>query len=199
MRVWGAYLFIIIILTPLNIVKAQVADVATAPQNNEDANKSTFPLEIVIRPRVIPLGDGFYENRLLQTIYGQKLKLTGYHLTDTHRRIVDGKVIYDVWQNQRNLLTHNVLKEAGLMSLPSFEDRLANELLYGSDIGWRIGGIYKDLSLLEVGYSFSFDAAPPRDGFATSGLWGQALFNTDYSHDQMTLGVIDFSSVEKSP
>lgn len=174
---------------------------AQAEDNTEQTSEAlspNFPLEILIRPRPAPKADGYYENGKLETIYGQELRLSGYHLSGVHRRLIDGKVVYDVWQSQSNLLTHNLMKEAGLLSLPSFEERLAHELVYGSDIGARMGGEYKGLTLLEIGYLFNFDAAPPRKGFGSSGIIGGQAFNTDYSHDQMTFGVIDFRSVPRN-
>lgn len=195
MRVWGAVAAVIITSVPITSLMAQVADEAATTQGSQDENISPYPLEIVIRPRQTPSADGYYENGRVNTIYGQELRLSGYHMSGSHRRMIDGKVVYDVWQSESNLLTHNILKEAGLLSLPSFEERLAHELVYGSSIGEQMGGIYKNMSFLEIAHSFNLDPTPAPIGFGGKGIYGSVKFNTGYSHDQMTFGVIDFSSV----
>ena len=198
MRFLGALFFvltIIIVLVPSTGLRAQVeGESRVEPAGPTEQSVASYPLEIVIRPRRVPRGDGYYDNTLIQTVYGQQLRLSGYHVQGVHRRIIDGRIVYDVWQSEQDLLTRSLLKEAGLLSLPSFEERLAHDLVYGSDLGTRMGGIYKNMNLLEIGYSFNFDPTPLPDGFGGKGILGERKITQDYSYDQMIFGIIDFSS-----
>lgn len=184
----GVILGVFLSSVPAYIVVAQEVDGDVTQTQQQSA--PFYPLEIVIRPPRKVTGDGYYENGVVETVHGFRLRFSGYHIGGMHKRIIDGRLVYDVWQQERDLLSHNVMRDAGLASLPSIEERLAHELVYGNDIGERLGGEYKNMSFLEIAYSFNIDPLPPVVGFGGSGVYGDEPFNEDYSYANMMFGNI---------
>ncbi len=149
-------------------------------QAEEKETAGNAPLEVTIRPRRPPTGDGYMQDGVLATEDGRYFLYTGWYIDRLRDRLAPG-----------SLADRALRMGMGDVVLEILGEQPKRQPVFIDDIGFILGGSYLGMSRLKVARAFELELGPTP--FPRGGFYGAVNLEAPWSMADQIIGPIDFS------